>query len=148
VPTLSPVPTRATPIRIISGRHSSKLIDTIWHCCHLVFVLCRYLRRKFEGKLASCTRVEKEDLDKKNHLVGLTQTYLKLCFSNVQDLLTVRAKLSPIVNKNKVQAKDGAYADDTFAVSTPASQSDGHSARRAVQDVADFLLDLREYDVP
>jgi DNA polymerase epsilon subunit 1 len=36
----------------------------------------QYLRRKFEGKLANCERIEKEDLDKKNHLVGLTQTFV------------------------------------------------------------------------
>lgn len=107
----------------------------------------RYLRRKFEGKLAACVRVEKEDLDKKNHLVGLTQTYLKLCFSNVQDLMTVRSKISPIVNKNKVAEKDKTYTDESFATSTQSTQPEA-AARRMVQDVADFLLDLREYDVP
>ena len=96
-------------------------------------------------------RIEKEDLDKKNHLVGLTQTYLKLSFANVQDLMTVRSKLSPIVNKNKASAKDTTYGDEMFAAHGTQSTQEGGAygmAHRSVQDVADFLLDLREYDVP
>ena len=36
-----------------------------------------------------------------NHLSGKTQKYLKLSFRNVQDLMTVRAELMPLVKKNK-----------------------------------------------
>jgi DNA polymerase epsilon subunit 1 len=45
--------------------------------------------------------VDKEDLDLVNHLSGKTQKYLKLSFKNIQDLMTVRAELLIIVQKNQ-----------------------------------------------
>ena len=45
--------------------------------------------------------MDKEDLDLVNHLSGKTQKYLKLSFKNIQDLMTVRAELLLVVEKNK-----------------------------------------------
>jgi len=103
----------------------------------------QYLRRKFERKLTLVEQVEKEDLDLKNHLIGLQQIYLKLSFLNVQDLMDVRSKINPIVNKNKVKVKT---AYETFQ-DAQMDESSGMPSK-TIQDVDDFFLDLREYDVP
>lgn len=109
----------------------------------------QYLRRKFEGKLADCASIEKEDLDLKNHLVGLTQTYLKLEFLNVQDLMHVRNELRPRVNKNKAKGTGSVYDAGSFRSSTGERAAAARAkATRVVQDVMDFMLDMREYDVP
>lgn len=114
----------------------------------------QFLRRKFEGKLVSCARILKEDLDLKNHLVGLKQTYLKLSFHNVQDLMTVRTQVQPIVNKNKAKNKSTAYDASAFMEDEDDAQGNMSSSQRASAkasnrgDVKDFLLDIREYDVP
>ena len=42
-----------------------------------------WLNKNFADHLDSLDTVEKEDLDKVNHLSGLTQKYLKLSFKNV-----------------------------------------------------------------
>ena len=108
----------------------------------------QYLRRKFEGKLLKSENIQKEDLDLKNHLIGLTQTYMKLSFLNVQDLMHVRNKLRPIVNKNK-NKKKSAYDDATFRSAHGQRAANARSkAGRSVEDVTEYLLDLREYDVP
>ncbi len=71
-----------------------------------------WLLRKFEGALLRCERENKEDLKLPNHLLGYQRTFLKLFFLNVQDLLTVRRELMPIVAEaqKKLDARD-AYAD-------------------------------------
>jgi DNA polymerase epsilon subunit 1 len=71
------------------------------------------LRRRFEGLIASVSRVCREDLDLKNHLSGLQATYLKLEFATVNDLMAVRRELAPIIAKNKKERKTvGVYTYD------------------------------------
>lgn len=70
-----------------------------------------WCRRKFEGMVKSVKRIEKEDLQMPNHLLGYRRTFLQLAFENVSDLLTVRREIMPIAEKNK----QGMNAMDTYA---------------------------------
>lgn len=60
-----------------------------------------WCRRNFEGQIKAIKRIEKEDLQMPNHLLGYRRTYLQLLFQNVQDLLGARRTILPIAEKNK-----------------------------------------------
>lgn len=60
-----------------------------------------WCRRMFEGLIKSIKRVEKEDLQMPNHLLGHRRTFLQLNFANVGNLLEVRKTIMPIAEKNK-----------------------------------------------
>ena len=70
-----------------------------------------WCRRKFEGVVKSIKRIEKEDLQMPNHLLGYRRTFLRLAFENVGDLLSVRKAIMPIADKNKGSMN----AMDTYA---------------------------------
>lgn len=65
----------------------------------------------FEGLLKGVKRVEKEDLQMPNHLLGYRRTFLQLNFANVGDLLGVRKVIMPIAEKNMKNMN----AMDTYA---------------------------------
>ncbi len=71
-----------------------------------------WCRRKFEGLIKTIERVEKEDLQMPNHLLGHRKMFLRLSFENVSDLLNVRKSIMPIAEKNRqnMSAMD-AYAE-------------------------------------
>lgn len=64
------------------------------------------------GVVKSVKRVEKDDLNMPNHLMGYRRTFLELKFVNVQDLMSARRDIMPIAEKNKknMNAMD-AYAE-------------------------------------
>ena len=70
-----------------------------------------WCRRKFEGLVKSLKRVNKEDLQMPNHLLGYRRTFLQISFKNVGDLLEVRKVIMPIAEKNR-RSMD---AMDTYA---------------------------------
>ena len=70
-----------------------------------------WCRRKFEGLVKGLKRIEKEDLQMPNHLLGYRRTFLQLYFENVGDLLGVRKVLMPIAENNKKNMN----AMDTYA---------------------------------
>lgn len=70
-----------------------------------------WIKRTAEGVVRRITRVEKEDLQMPNHLVGYRRTLLQLNFANVSDLLAVRKLVLPIAEKNKKNMN----AMDTYA---------------------------------
>jgi DNA polymerase epsilon subunit 1 len=59
----------------------------------------------------SLKRVEKEDLQMPNHLLGYRRTFFELRFANVFDLLAARRDIMPIAEKNKKNMN----AMDTYA---------------------------------
>lgn len=63
------------------------------------------------GVVRSVKKVEKEDLNMPNHLLGYRRTFLELRFANVNDLLAARRDIMPIAEKNK----KGMDAMDTYA---------------------------------
>lgn len=70
-----------------------------------------WCRRRFEGLVKAVKRIEKEDLQMPNHLLGYRRTFLLLAFENVSDLLSVRRDMTPIAEKNKQSMN----AMDTYA---------------------------------
>lgn len=60
-----------------------------------------WCRRKFEGLVKGVKRVQKEDLQMPNHLLGYRRSFLQLSFENVNDLLAVRKVILPIAENNK-----------------------------------------------
>ncbi|XP_071723103.1 DNA polymerase epsilon catalytic subunit A-like isoform X1 [Rutidosis leptorrhynchoides] len=97
-----------------------------------------YLKRRYEGQIADIEIVGKEDLDLKNHLSGLHKSYLKISFDTVQQLMDVKRDLMHVVQRN--QAKFDAAEAYEFILS-------GKREQRP-QDSLDYIVDLREYDVP
>ncbi|KAL8359001.1 hypothetical protein RB601_008139 [Gaeumannomyces tritici] len=105
------------------------------------------------GVVKSVRRVEKEDLKMPNHLLGYRRTFLELRFHNVQDLLAARKDIFPIAEKNKKNMD----AMDTYAEVAATNgdfdlfdDSREHDERLNVSfaDSSDFIVDIREYDVP
>ncbi len=70
-----------------------------------------WCRKSFEGLLKGVKRIEKEDLQMPNHLLGYRRTFLQLIFVNVGDLLAVRKVIMPIAERNKEKLN----AVDTYA---------------------------------
>jgi DNA polymerase epsilon subunit 1 len=112
-----------------------------------------WCRRSFEGLVKNFKRVEKEDLSMPNHLTGYRRTFLQLSFANVNDLLAARKAVAPVVEKNKKNLN----AMDTYAEVANANgdfdfydNDDYEHEKRATAhvDSSDFILDIREYDVP
>ena len=111
-----------------------------------------WCRRSFEGLVKAVKRIEKEDLQMPNHLLGYRRTFLKLSFTNVNDLLAVRRTIMPIAEKNKGNMS----AMDTYAEVASANagidlfDGDIEVDKRpgSILDASDFIVDIREYDVP
>jgi len=114
-----------------------------------------WCKRMFEGVVKAVSRVDKEDLKMPNHLLGYRRTFLKLAFYNVQCLLDARRVLMPIAesNKEKLNAMD-TYAEVAAATAGFDIYDDGMDGAAAsrpanpVIDASDFIVDIREYDVP
>lgn len=128
-----------------------------------------WCRRKFEGLVKRVKRVEKEDLQMPNHLLGYRRTFLQLTFENVGDLLSVRKVTLPIAEKNKksVNAMD-TYAEvarygtriSKLALYVADFQSanagfdlfdderDNDRRSNRIADATDYIVDIREFDVP
>lgn len=82
-----------------------------------------WCRRSFEGLIKNFNRLDKEDLNLPNHLLGHRRTFLRLNFANVSNLLEVRRTLLPLAEKNKKNAGVmDAYSEmATFVSSDPCS---------------------------
>jgi DNA polymerase epsilon subunit 1 len=87
-------------------------------------VVEEWVKRGFEGLVKSVKKVEKEDLQMPNHLLGYRRTLLQLTFANVDDLLAVRKVIMPLAEKNKkkVSAMD-TYAEVARLVEWPTFRS-------------------------
>ncbi|KAL8708023.1 MAG: hypothetical protein Q9220_007019 [cf. Caloplaca sp. 1 TL-2023] len=111
-----------------------------------------WCRRKFEGLLKGVKRVEKEDLQMPNHLLGYRRLFLQLTFHNVGNLLEARSSLMPLAENNKknMNAMDTyaevASANAGFDLFGEERERDGSKA--SIADASDYIVDIREYDVP
>ncbi|OJJ99266.1 hypothetical protein ASPACDRAFT_1901862 [Aspergillus aculeatus ATCC 16872] len=111
-----------------------------------------WCRRMFEGLVKKVTRVEKEDLSLPNHLLGHRRNYLQLSFANVSHLLEVRRTILPLAEKNK---KNATAMDAYVEMSSGNAGFDlfddeliNESRSNATMNASDFIVDIREYDVP
>ncbi len=82
----------------------------------------------------------------KNHLSGLTKTYLKVSFLTVQSLLAVRSELLPLITKNKERLDINEAYEDPFLQGSFNGQEQSQGTVRAA--ASDFIVDIREYDIP
>ncbi|KAI0836958.1 DUF1744-domain-containing protein [Hypoxylon sp. FL0890] len=105
------------------------------------------------GVVRSVRRVEKEDLSMPNHLLGYRRTFLELRFRNVSDLMSARRDIMPIAEKNKkTMGTVDVYAEvaseqagfDLF----DDSRDDDRRNNASFADASDYIVDIREYDVP
>ncbi|RAK78740.1 DNA polymerase epsilon catalytic subunit POL2 [Aspergillus fijiensis CBS 313.89] len=111
-----------------------------------------WCRRMFEGLVKKVKRVEKEDLSLPNHLLGHRRNYLQLSFANVSHLLEVRRTILPLAEKNK---KNATAMDAYVEMSSGNAGFDlfddeliNESRSNATMNASDFIVDIREYDVP
>lgn len=122
------------------------------------------------GVVKSIRRIEKEDLQMPNHLLGYRRTFLELRFANTNDLLAARGDLLPIAEKNKksMNAMD-TYAEVAKYVFWRRSGKRRHTdfdsvnagsdlfdddlrdndkrLNTTIADASDFIVDIREWDV-
>ncbi|MCJ1477103.1 DNA polymerase epsilon catalytic subunit [Lambiella insularis] len=111
-----------------------------------------WCRRKFEGVIKGVKKIEKEDLQMPNHLLGYRRTFLQLTFANVGDLLGARKDIMPVAERNKKSMN----AMDTYAEVASANAGfdfyddtqDNERRLNGVADASDYIVDIREYDVP
>ena len=90
----------------------------------------QFLSKQYEGKISSSEIVEKVDLDLPNHLSGLRKKLIKVNFKNVQNLVSVRNSLRPIIQKKKAKKKVLNILDF-----------------KDTEDLQDKIEDIREDDV-
>ncbi|KAI4239044.1 MAG: hypothetical protein L6R40_005630 [Gallowayella cf. fulva] len=111
-----------------------------------------WCRRKFEGIVKGVKRIEKEDLQMPNHLLGYRRIFLHLSFHNVGNLLEARKTLMPLAENNRKDMD----AMDTYAEVMSANagfdlsdeeREDGRQTDVGA-DASDYIVDIREYDVP
>ncbi|KGO42172.1 DNA-directed DNA polymerase, family B [Penicillium expansum] len=111
-----------------------------------------WCRRTFEGIIKKFKRLQKEDLDLPNHLLGYRKTYIKLSFANVSNLLEVRRTLLPLAEKNKKnESAMDAYVEMTSATAGIDLFDDeiiNEQRPNGNLQASDFIVDIREYDVP
>ncbi|KAJ2898425.1 hypothetical protein MKZ38_003932 [Zalerion maritima] len=106
------------------------------------------------GVVKSVKRVEKDDLSMPNHLLGYRRTFLEIRFANVSDLLSARRDIMPIAEKNKsnMDAMDtyaeAATSNGGFDLFDEDSRDDDRRANGSFSDSSDYVVDIREYDVP
>ncbi|KAG0139468.1 hypothetical protein CROQUDRAFT_111607 [Cronartium quercuum f. sp. fusiforme G11] len=136
-----------------------------------------WLQKRFEGQVVKLERIFKEDLQLPNHLTGYRRQFIKLYFRNVAFLLRVRRELLLLATKNRAKmdaldtyaevvqgecddldpldmedmeyAQEDAFVDvDGGSRQKRLTTSKSHAAPAAATDPADWIIDIREYDVP
>ena len=124
-----------------------------------------YVRRKHKENAKDVELVDKEDLDLKNHLSGLKQTYLKISFYTQSGMYECRRELLPIVEKNKAKsnasvayqalheqdalnARENGGGSDAMQTDARGKRVFENSKKKTFTDYEDAMLDIREYDVP
>ncbi|KAK4186960.1 putative DNA polymerase epsilon catalytic subunit A [Podospora australis] len=106
------------------------------------------------GIVKSVRKVDKEDLSMPNHLLGYRRTFLELRFHNVQDLMAAKRDIMPIAEKNKkgMDAMDTyaevASGNGNFDLFDDDSRNDERRNNASFAEASDFIVDIREYDVP
>lgn len=107
----------------------------------------RFLERKYVSQFQKIEIINKEDLDLANHLSGKTQSYIKLSFLNINNMNKVRREIAAAVKANKEREK----SNTTYMKMLSASLASGGSIdewKSKNIDFLDFIVDMREYDVP
>lgn len=121
-----------------------------------------WLRKTLERNVKLITRVQKEDLELDNHLIGKKRSLLKLEFNNVSELLDAKRTLQPIINKNSESRQSmDIYKPVNLNYNSMMNFGDNNDHDDILMDVeeenlddfkyndaSELMLDIREYDVP
>ncbi|KYK54847.1 DNA polymerase epsilon [Drechmeria coniospora] len=106
------------------------------------------------GVVKTIRRVEKDDLNVPNHLLGHRRTFLELKFANVGDLMAARKDIMPVAEKNRknMNAMD-AYAEAATAnadldLFDDDLRDNDRATNNSFAEASDYIVDIREYDVP
>ncbi|GFN92313.1 DNA polymerase epsilon catalytic subunit a-like [Plakobranchus ocellatus] len=99
-----------------------------------------YLSKRFSGKIAAIETVHKEDLDLANHLVGLKQSYIKLSFFSVEELVKVRKEIFPAVRKNK--ERENNMNEYTSMLMSHYGGEDAHAVSKKISDQMENIVDI------
>ncbi|XP_053674267.1 DNA polymerase epsilon catalytic subunit 1 [Anopheles nili] len=115
--------------------------------------VAKFLSKKYSGQLLSVEHIQKEDLDLPNHLSGLKQNMLKLSFPNTTQMNKVKRDLNNAVQKNREREKTNTYYMQMLSVSLSTAirfedaEGEGSKPNQNV-DFYDYIVDMREHDVP
>uniref|UniRef100_A0A8W7Q1J1 DNA polymerase epsilon catalytic subunit n=1 Tax=Anopheles coluzzii TaxID=1518534 RepID=A0A8W7Q1J1_ANOCL len=115
--------------------------------------VAKFLGKKYSGQLLSVEHIQKEDLDLPNHLSGLKQNMLKLSFPNTTQMNKVKRDLSSAVRKNREREKANTYYMQMLSTSLSTAirydgiEAEGSGPNQNV-DFYDYIVDIREHDVP
>jgi DNA polymerase epsilon subunit 1 len=102
-----------------------------------------FLQRKFGNQSTKIEIIEKEDLDLPNHLTGLKRQMIKMSFLNTNMMNKTRLEINRAVKKNKEREKTNTFYMKLLTATLAGSSEDNQNL-----DYMDFLMDLREHDVP
>lgn len=102
-----------------------------------------FLQRKFGNQSTKIEIIEKEDLDLPNHLTGLKRQMIKMSFLNTNTMNKTRLEINRAVKKNKEREKTNTFYMKLLTATLAGSSEDNQNL-----DYMDFLMDLREHDVP
>lgn len=108
-----------------------------------IYEVTTFLQRKYGGLAAKIEVIEKEDLDMPNHLIGIKHSMIKMSFYNTTVMNKVRIEINRSVKKNKEREKT-----NTFYMKMLSMSLAGSSVTEQNQDYLDFIMDIREHDVP
>ncbi|PFH57688.1 hypothetical protein XA68_14698 [Ophiocordyceps unilateralis] len=106
------------------------------------------------GVVKTIRRVERDDLKMPNHLLGHRRTFMELRFANVGDLMAARRDIMPVADKNRknMDAMDtyaeAVMANGDFDLFDDELRDDDRGMGKTFKDASDFIVDIREYDVP
>lgn len=102
-----------------------------------------FLQRKYGGNAAKIEVIEKEDLDMPNHLIGIKHQVIKMSFYNTTVMNKIRLEINRAVKKNKEREKS-----NTFYMKMLSMSITGNASNETNQDFMDYIMDIREHDVP
>eukprot|EP00762_Andalucia_godoyi_P002882 ANDGO_04423.mRNA.1 DNA polymerase epsilon catalytic subunit A len=101
----------------------------------------RWIVEKFEKRIVEVSKEYVEDLSMLNHLSGLKRPLLKIQTRNVQELMEVRKVVFDALQRNKKRTRTDFLGDEESLFSAVRSKFSGSI------DPADYINDIREYDV-
>ncbi|XP_049530617.1 DNA polymerase epsilon catalytic subunit 1 [Anopheles darlingi] len=117
--------------------------------------VAKFLGKKYSGQLLNVEHIQREDLDLANHLSGLKQNLLKLTFPNTTQMNKVKRDLNIAVKKNREREKANTYYMQMLSNSLSTAirweeDETGREGRAPNQNVDfyDYIVDMREHDVP
>ena len=98
-----------------------------------------FLIKQYSEYIVRIEHIDKINLSLNNHLIGITQLYLKLLFHNEDSMKYVRKQLMPVIEQNKLDETKNQLHHNT---------NDHMNQRKKRRDEILYnIIDIREYDI-